>query len=52
MKKQIDVWEGVVYHIDDVEPHWEIGVDDIEDIDVAISKLRGKKVRVTIEVIE
>jgi hypothetical protein len=50
MKKQIDVWEG---KIKGSPGDFYIGEDEIESIvDFINNNLEGKKVRVTIEVIE
>jgi hypothetical protein len=54
MKKQIDVWEGVVAYIDTGLGYsvWCIDGEEFEYVESHIEALEGKKVRVTIEVIE
>lgn len=53
MKKQIEVWEGIVEESKSFYTEgWVIDSDKIEDIVDTISDYKHKKVRVTIEVIE
>ena len=53
MKKQIDVWEGEVnYSYGFNGEGWCVGDDKIDEIVSHIESIDGKKVRVTIEVIE
>ena len=53
MKKQIDVWEGAVKSINSLYyDGFCIDDDRLPDIMDYITYLEGKKVRVTIEVIE